>query len=662
MIENKCAKAIADIAGYFPQTIAEAEALVVRCVSEAKVRKEQLLSLSDEQRTFDNTVRAYDRMSKGISVVSGILETLSLVHSDVQNRSNPSRNLKEATIELFSDVAFYQAFLGYAKGRYAQEKSGLTQEECYFFEKELREFERKGYALSPEDFASLSVLLKKEAQAAASFDMTIYAVTPTLEVEESELAGVDPAFVAGCDRTDSGKVVLAYSYPMMDAVMKYCTNASLRKQVWEMDNARGYPENNAHLAELFSVRRSIAQMLGYHSYAAYSLEPAMVRKPARVASFITALEHAVRPVFNQEVEAVMAHAPEDVVITDGKLLPWDVARARTHYENQKCGMDARAIAEYFPIDYALKGMLSIYEEFFNIKLEATESPLKDLWSSDVKGITVYSPDGNNVYGHIALDLHPRPGKYSHACCSPVLAGGVNDAGEIQPALAVLITNFPHLLTHRDVVTFFHEFGHAVHWVLNRTSVYSNNAFACEMDYIELPSQILEEWMYEPEMLKRVSSHHATGEHIPDAMIDQINMVRALDKGFFVMRQVGLSRASLVFHEEEVAASELQPKFQSLVQSAMPQVAYEKALVTMYASFGHLSGYAASYYGYLYSRSYAYDVFLKIKEGGLLNPAVGKQYAEKMLIPGGGRPALSMLTDFLGREPSLEAFKKYLQSE
>jgi len=286
------------------------------------------------------------------------------------------------------------------------------------------------------------------------------------------------------------------------------------------------------------------------------------------------------------------------------------------------------------------------------------------WDDDVRAIGVHAKETDELLGYVFIDLYPRPGKYTHACCGgiihPLLRTQPDGSVQRRPAVAMVIANFPKaregnpaLLKHRDVETFFHEFGHAMHFVLGATKLMSQSGYAVKFDFVEMPSQIFEEWMFDHDLLKNLSKHYQTGEQMPDDLIKKIIDLKQFDSGFFVLRQTALSLLSLDCFSAGVD-KDIDAIRESIWQRATPQVAPHPG-THFQANFGHLGGYGSRYYVYMWSKVYALDVFAQLRPQGLLNPAAGKVFIDKILGRGGTVDQNTMLRDFLGREPRIDAF-------
>ena len=273
---------------------------------------------------------------------------------------------------------------------------------------------------------------------------------------------------------------------------------------------------------------------------------------------------------------------------------------------------------------------------------------------------VTNQKGDEILGTLMLDLYPRPNKYSHAAHTTIIPSTYKVDGTRIPDVSIVLANFskpmdgkPSLLKRSEVQTFFHEFGHALHAVLGATTIASLSGTHTKTDFVELPSQMLEEWLHDKDILKKVSGHYITGEPLPDDIIDTIIKLKNLTTGYFVTRQTYLSSIALSYFG---AGENKQPHaiMQELYTTMMPHMAFINDN-HFYSSFGHLTGYGAKYYGYLWSKVFALDLFATIKKHGLLSPEIGQKYIKEVLSKGGAQDPNELLYNFLGREPNAQAF-------
>ena len=387
--------------------------------------------------------------------------------------------------------------------------------------------------------------------------------------------------------------------------MEHATNADTRKRFYKAFTNRAYPANVDLLNQIIKKRDELAHLLGFDSYASLNIDSQMAKTPEKAEAFLNDVFKKASIKETEEYKRLISDLPESVTLAnDKKIHPWDKAFLQEYYKKKYYNVDNREIAQYFPMEQTIDRLMNVYKQFFNIELST--QPITGLWHEDVTLMQVRRKSDNVLLGNIILDLYPRENKYGHACQITVIPSMTLPDGSIQPALAIVVANFakstetkPSLLELHDVRTFFHEFGHAIHTVLGATDLATTSGTSVKTDFVEMPSQMLEEWLWDPEILKMMSAHYKTGEPLSDDYIKRIMSLKNLTVGFFLNRQIFYALLSLHL-------------FGSGQEKDSNQVArdlYKKTRVYDefdldnhdQASFGHLMGYGARYYGYLWCK-------------------------------------------------------------
>lgn len=410
------------------------------------------------------------------------------------------------------------------------------------------------------------------------------------------------------------------------------------------------------------MKDRLAHVLGYPSFAHLDMENEMAHSPENVSAFLEEIAPKARTKVLKEIDALKKDLPEGIDLSeDGKFYMWDFTYVRNEYKKKHLAVDEAYIAEFFPVETTLPALLNVYEKFFGLhfkKLENTHT-----WHPETQLLAVYK-DG--VYrGTVILDIYPRPFKYTHACELTVIPS-MRVQGRIHPALVTVIANFPPaqggkpaLLKRRDMITFFHEFGHAIHALLGATQMASFSGTRVKSDFVEMPSQMLENWMWDAKILKMVSSHYKTKEPLPDELIEKIRQIKNFDTGNFLSSQLALANAALAYFMpgEHKDVPHIWKEIQELYR---PYLVIDKDY-QYYCAFGHLanSTYGPKYYAYMWSLVYAADMFDYIKSFGLLNAEIGDRYIREVIGKGGSQDPMELLTHFLGRKPTSKAFFKDL---
>lgn len=652
-----------DVKNLFPQTPQEIENDTQKYIKQAQRAVDALIAISDGKRTFANTAKVLDDLGSrnDLTVHYSAVAVTEYLHPDKAMRD--AAHTAQEIIQVFfveqlsNNKKLYEAFRAYAQGNAKTEQ--INAEQRYFVDETMKDFKRAGLDLPEQELENVRTIKKKLQKLSMEYGRTIAQDNRTIQVSRDELKGLDDEYIETLKKSEDGNYILGVDYPTVTQVMENCTDASTRKKLYEAFHSRGYPANEQLLKDIIAARDELAKTLGYESFAALNLEDQMIKSPERAESFLAGVREKAEKKDNQELDLLIKELPESVELTaDGKIKAWDGAFLRNQYKKKHLNVDEQKIAEYFSMDYAIKQLLDIYSQFMSVVFK--EVPIAGLWHEDVRAIEVYSKDGSQLYGYLLLDLHPRPNKYSHACHAGVVPALQLADGSRLPDVSVVIANFtkptkdkPALLKRNEVNTFFHEFGHAVHALLGATQLGSFAGTSVKRDFVEMPSQMLEEWLWDKDILKKISKHYKTGEPLPDEMIDNISALKRFDSGGFVTRQAMLAQYALDLFK---AGASKNPDviLRELLSKLQPRIEFGSSY-RLFANFGHLTGYAAKYYGYLWSKVFALDLFETIAKEGLLNPEIGNRYVTEILSKGGSIDPNQLLKNFLGREPRQDAF-------
>uniref|UniRef100_A0A3Q2Y9G8 Neurolysin (metallopeptidase M3 family) n=1 Tax=Hippocampus comes TaxID=109280 RepID=A0A3Q2Y9G8_HIPCM len=470
-------------------------------------------------------------------------------------------------------------------------------------------------------------------------------------------------FVSGLDVDEaSGVYKVTLAYPHYFPVMKRCRDPETRRKMETAFHSRCKEANTIVLERLVALRAELAALLGYGCHANYVLEVNVAKNVTNVDAFLNALQKTLEPVGARERKYMMALKKRECLTSgrcfDGRLNAWDLPYYMDQVERRKFAVDKDKLLEYFPLDAVTEGLLGIYRDLLGLRFSRVLAA--SVWHQDVRVYDAHDADTGEEMGRFYLDLHPREGKYGHAACFALQPGcKVAEGGRLLPA-AALVANFtkpagglPSLLQHHEVETYFHEFGHVMHEICSKVTFSEFSGTQVETDFVEVPSQMLENWVWEKEPLRRMSRHYKDGSAIPEPLLDKLIASRVANTGLMNLRQVVLSKVDQSLHTSSTADSAA--VFAKLCQDILGVPATEGT--NMMASFGHLAGgYDGQYYSYLWSEVYSMDIyFSRFKKEGILNPKVGKEYRRIILEAGGSVDGMDMLQSFLGRAPCQDAF-------
>ncbi len=653
---------INDVIHLFPTTVDGINKRLETIVGNVKNEVAEIIAIPDEKRSFKNTYAALDKAVNEFGQEGGIFHTIVAVSPDAALRDAANKaiiTLQEISVDVISqNRQLYQALKKYAETKAPQEN--LNDEERYYVEETLKSFKRNGLDLPEQGLEEIKRIKKELGNLEQEFARAINDDTRKIMIPKEELEGIAPEFLAALKHTSDGRYELGTDYPTYHEVMDNCSVESTRKALWTAFVNRAYPVNEKTLNNIISLRDELAHKLGFASYAEYDIDDEMAKNPLNVEKFLDDIAVRSTPKALSEIERYKKNLPSGITLSEGKFKPWDLAHTKNLYRKKEYNYDDRVVAEYFPVESTFQGLLKLYENFLSVKFK--QLPDVSPYGIPVKALQVNDKNGNLV-GNLLLDLYPRPNKYTHACHITLVHGLKKTDGITNPSASIVLANFPQpsaerpaLLQHHDVVTFFHEFGHAMHALLGRTEMYGFSGTNVKTDFVEMPSQMLEEWMWDRATIKTISKHYKIGEPLPDALINVMITLKNLDSGDFVKRQVMLGKISLDYFKngrtkDTTAIMHTLQKTLRPYMAVIPEDHFQ-------CSFGHLTNYASKYYAYLWSKVYACDLFEYIKEHGM-DSKVGQRYVDCILSKGGSRPPQELIRDFLGREPNSNAFFKDL---
>ncbi|MGZ8742619.1 MAG: M3 family metallopeptidase [Nocardioides sp.] len=589
------------------------------------------------------TLALWNDASLALSNAFAVASLLSNVHPDEAVRSRGEKGEQDAH-KLLTEIGLDRELFDVLDAVDATELDAGGRRVLTL---SLRDFRRAGVDQDELVRDRLRKLAERETEVAQEFSKNIRDGVRTISLDPAQLDGLPEDFLEAHQPGEDGKVVVTTEYPDYVPYVTFGKDRAARAQLVHEYQNRAWPENDALLKELLELRQEHATLLGYSDWPSFDAEIKMIGKGSAIPEFIDriaeASEMSGRRDFATVLERVQQDHPEVTTVnTIDRLFYAEVLR-RENFD-----VDAQLVRTYFDFTKVRAGLLDVTGRLFGI--EYVEVPDAKMWHEDVASYDVLR-DGERL-GRIHLDLHPRKGKYNHAAQFDLVPG----IDRRQLAEGVLVCNFSrNLMEHDHVVTLFHEFGHLVHHVLAGRHEWARfSGVATEWDFVEAPSQMLEEWAWDADILQSFATNK-DGEAIPRELVEKMRAADEFGKGFHVRTQMFYAATSYYLHQQvpddlTTAMKELQAKYDLF--SYVPDTHF-------HASFGHLEGYGSGYYTYMWSLVIAKDLFSAFDPQNMFDTDVSYKYRDKILAAGGSKDAADLVADFLGRPYSFDAFEAWL---
>jgi len=605
-------------------------------------------------RTPENSLRLYDEAIEHLTLAGAQAGVLNSVAADKAVRDQAQMEAQRVSMAgsaLSLNRKVYEALVGISL-------EGASPATKHYLERTLLGYRLAGVDKDQATRDHLQALHEKATGLSLEFSRNIQEGGKTITAAADELDGLPADYLARHPLNADGSVMLTTDPPDMQPVMTFASSAALRERMFLAYNTRAYPSNQKILLDLLATRQEIAGILGFRSWADLATADQMMGSAANVRTFLAKLNEASLEGARREHELIVGFARE----RHGELEAIDITSRGYWYEQFRRSafdFDSQSVRPYFPYAQVEAGVLETAARLFKVEFRPTTA---QAWHRSVSVFEVFDKDQH--VGRFYLDMHPRDGKDKWFSAAPIVTGV---RGRALPE-AALICNFPSgdgsdpgLLQYSDVVTFFHEFGHLMHAILGGQTEWAGiSGFATEGDFIEVPSQMLEEFFRDEKLLQAFAKHYETGEVLPSETIRKMKLAGAFGRADWVRAQLYYTTLSLDLHDQDPAGLDLDATTERLYKSLQPWTWLEGN--RMYASFGHLTGYSSNYYTYAFDKVIALDFFAQFDPKDLLGCDAGARYRKTVLEQGGSKPGRELVRDFLGRDEEFSAFSDWLNEE
>ncbi|CCG98200.1 Peptidyl-dipeptidase Dcp [Fibrella aestuarina BUZ 2] len=620
--------------------------------------------------TFANTVEALEASGDLLRRVNTVLGNLNGANTNDQLQKI-AQTVAPKLAKHSDDIMLNPVLFSRVKAVYEQRsKLNLSGDQQRLLEKMYKNFVRNGAALTAEKQERLRKINGELSVLTLKFGQNLLAENNayTLVIDkQDDLSGLPASVVATAAeeakrRKLDGKWVFTLQNPSIMPFLQYADNRKLREQLLraylERGNHNDERDNKAIMANMVALRAEKAQLLGYDNHAAYVLEESMAQTPAKVAELLNQLWTATVPVAKQEAKELQAIMDKDPAAGGAKLASWDWRYYAEKLRKEKYALDEQELRPYFPLEGVREGIFMLTGRLYGLKFERrTDIPV---YHEEATVYEVKEADGRHI-GLIYMDFFPRSSKRGGAWMTSYRRQEVENGKKITPVVSIVCNfskptgNVPALLTQNEVSTFFHEFGHALHGLLSNVHYGSQSGTSVPRDFVELPSQIMENWAVEPEMLKLFAKHYQTGAVIPDALVDKIKQSSLFNQGFETSEYLAASLLDMSYHT--LKPGQTPTDVLAFEKQAMDKIGLIDQIPPRYRStyFQHIfsGGYSAGYYSYIWSAVLDADAFEVFKQKGLFDPKSAQSFRKNVLERGGTEDPMTLYRKFRGAEPDIK---------
>lgn len=648
---------------------------------------------TSEAPTFKNTIVALETASEDLGQAASVFyNQLSSMGGDELH--DLATRIGPINAAFSNDVMLDEALFARVKTVYNQrEDLDLNIEEYTMLDDTYRGFVRSGALLGDssktrfreiaQELSTLSpAFMQNTIKSAEGFELIIE--------DEADLSGLptsarESAAHAATEKGHEGKWLFNLDYPSFGPFMQYADNRDLREKVWRAFSSRAWNDeydNSNNIKRIVSLRKERSALLGFETHAHYVLEERMTKAPKTVATFLNKLKKTYKPAAQKDLETLKAFASEhlrhckeaprskssevpegtsDNLFVKEDLKPWDVGYYAEKLKQKLFEFTSEDFRPYYQLDKVLNGCFGHFEKLFGLEFRPVTDGSYPVWHKDVKAFEVYNKDDNSFIGTLYGDFHPRTGKNQGAWMTSYREQGLFH-GRIERPVIAIVCNFtkptdtrPALLTHGELTTLYHEMGHAVHGLLSDVTYRANAGTSVLWDFVELPSQLQENWCYEKEVLDTFAEHYETEEKIPAALIEKLRKAKNFMTGWAGLRQMGLGTLDMAWHTHP-NPEEIKDVAEFEDEATKDTALFPRLAGPTSTSFGHIfaGGYSAGYYSYKWAEVLDADAFELFLEKGLYNQEVAGSYKNNILTRGGSEKPDVLYKRFRGRDADPDA--------
>ncbi len=639
---------------------------VSNTITRAGAALDTIASCSHDKLTFNNTIAALDDLAYDIGLTANRLSLLK--------ETSTNAVLRDAATDAIKVLSEWSVGLDYREdvyrtvNAYARTLPKLVGEEDRLLREVLRDYRRAGLELPKAQRDEVERLRKELTQLTTDFESNITKTQQPVKFTGAELEGMPENFLnqPGLKTGDDEYTLMANVTFHYITVLENAKRESTRRKFTTIRNNLAREENVPLLQKILALRDRIAGKLGYASWADYVIEPKMAKDAATARAFLERLKVGLQPKFAAELEEYRALKVKETGDANAQIHVWDWGYFSNQLKKEKYTVDAEQLRVYFPYEKTLQGMFDIYQIIFGLKFQRLDAPVQ--WADGVQLFGVTDSETGAPLGLFYLDMFPREGKYNHFAQFGIIEGKRLPGGQYQRPTVALICNFPppgkdtpSLLSHSDVETLFHEFGHALHSILTRARFSRFAGTSVPRDFVEAPSQMLENWVWDKKVLDSFAADYRDpSKKIPKEILGKLKESKLATVGTFYRRQLSFALVDLALHTEvkDGGDQDVVKISNDILSKVFLPVPEDTAFV---AYFGHLMGYDAGYYGYAWADAIAADMATVFEKSpnGYFDVSTGRRLRKEIYAPGDSRDVTVSIEKFLGRKQSIEPFLKTL---